>query len=140
MTDSTTPRRRRHLRRSRWGGMSALDRRPRPAPGPDRFGLTMPQRLKTDMLARRLLVGPGGLWVAAGNGVMPVDPRTGRPTGAPVVIGGDTRALVVAGESLWALIGTGYDPLPPSEPNGTPNSVRRPARDYTLVRIDARRR
>ena len=95
---------------------------------------------RTDDSINAIVAGPGGLWVAAGNGVMPVDPRTGRRTGAPVVIGGDTRALVVAGESLWALIGTGYDPRPPSKPGGTPDSVRRPERDYTLVRIDARRR
>jgi hypothetical protein len=94
----------------------------------------------TDDEIDEIAAGAGAVWVAVGNGVLPLDPRTGRRAGRPIVVGGLVRQMVVTGNSVWVLVGTGYDPRPPPEPGAPPDSVIRPKRDGSLVRIDARSR
>jgi len=48
--------------------------------------------------------GGGLLWAARGDRLLTLDPRTGRPVGAPISLGGPVTRLVVGDGSVWTFL------------------------------------
>ena len=88
---------------------------------------------------RTIAAGGGAVWVGAEDKLLELDPASGAPTGKPIVIGGYAKRAVIAGDSVWVLIGVGLEARGTS-PSGIPDTVALPRNDGTLVQVDPRRR